>query len=491
MTLLTLGQARGAAASKAALRDSSLPPELPPGSTEIAAARVVDGALQVELPSLGAIRVQLVENTALFSTSYVESVDGVPLARPAGSARHYHGDMSHPQSDAAQVHCAALSVVTGADGRRRLLGMVEDKRGATHYFESLEGTERGSVRRSLTSPSSAPRRQRQQLQQHAMDHVVVPPAPELEEAMGAMGSDEEGSARPSEEGSPVTSAAASAPLPKALYYEVLMVVDAPLYAQLGSNATRASEAGAVVANQVASVYASTEWGDGYTVTVVLSGQLFWSTDPAAAQLPDAGIEADFEESLTAVNRWVWSTKGTLPVHDALVVLSGREFQGLTVGLAYLGGACEQLGGCLSLSWAPNRCYKNGPCCVQWGQALVEYNAEDINPANTAAHELGHLLGFVHDGEAGAEACGLNHTMMAAIVDDTLELARFSACSIRTFRDNVAKAQDEYNHWPYECLKNNSTSNRLSTPAPNTKLSAAPAQGVATGFALVLLALALI
>ena len=128
-------------------------------------------------------------------------------------------------------------------------------------------------------------------------------------------------------------------------------------------------------------------------------------------------EVNSDELLDEVTDWATSVQNAGV--DVLSVLSGHNFDGGTIGLAYTGGACTD----------------------------YATNVNEVNPANslrysaaTVAHEIGHNLGFLHDGDE--DNCPDTGLIMAAKAGYELE-TEWSTCT-------VAKYSAVYSQ--FACLK---------------------------------------
>jgi hypothetical protein len=122
---------------------------------------------------------------------------------------------------------------------------------------------------------------------------------------------------------------------------------------------------------------------------------------------------DYQTNSSNTILQLFSGKSLSPSSDAYLLFSGRDFDGYTIGLAWIGGACNTKG------------YATG---------LVQ----ELNPAVTHiifAHELGHLLSAQHDNVFSTRPECLSNFIMGT----TLGLnppSTFSTCSRSSFSSFV-------------------------------------------------------
>lgn len=181
------------------------------------------------------------------------------------------------------------------------------------------------------------------------------------------------------------------------YLRVTLVLDAEFQARYGG--TAASVAGAVL-NIVDGVYSAQA---GVDVSLHHLRAL-----PGNGTLTSSNPNALLDAFRGYVNA------GNVPVAGVAHLLSGKDFDGSTVGLAYLGTVCNGSG------------YGTGINQITFSQAFG---------GATLAHELGHNFNAEHDSQGNA--CPASGFIMAAIINTGAPSSQFSSCSLAYFNQYLA------------------------------------------------------
>merc|ERR1712113_46398 len=107
-------------------------------------------------------------------------------------------------------------------------------------------------------------------------------------------------------------------------------------------------------------------------------------------------------------------KGGFPKHDLVMALTAQDMQlrgkSSVIGYAYVGGAC-----------------------AEGRRVTIVEDRGTYNGVGTAAHEIGHLLGVVHDGDRGHESCRASGYIMSPWSNGAKQ---WSDCSVKQMRDFV-------------------------------------------------------
>lgn len=245
-----------------------------------------------------------------------------------------------------------------------------------------------------------------------------------------------------------------------LYIEVLAVADEVRLGMFDST-DELSDSNIRIVNQIAAHYSNTNWS-GVDISVSLSGQITFTTNLLDLTAQSDGSYAS-SDLLVAFNEFRREYIDSLPSHDVAHLLSGRDLEGSVIGLGYVGGACDDDSQCEELNNANNYCNVNG-CCVRIAGSISQQTVSyEVFGGETAAHEIGHQLGFQHDGTEGCASSG--YIMQAsASVSAASESLTFSSCSIATFVERFETSYETSGYQPYVCFLNvpNTTSDSLTT-----------------------------
>ncbi|XP_022614831.1 zinc metalloproteinase-disintegrin-like batroxstatin-3 [Seriola dumerili] len=161
--------------------------------------------------------------------------------------------------------------------------------------------------------------------------------------------------------------------------------------------------------------------------VALVGLEIWNNNDLISVTPPAGANLD------AFMKWRNSELVKKKKHDNAHLISGIDFEGSTVGLAFIGTLCTD----------------NSVGVVQ------DHNDRAIAVGATLAHEMGHNLGMDHD-DSSACACSGDSCIMAAALSWNIPRT-FSSCSSSNYERYLTSRSPS-------CLLDKPDYRSLETPA---------------------------
>ncbi|XP_034396748.1 zinc metalloproteinase-disintegrin-like lachestatin-2 [Cyclopterus lumpus] len=179
---------------------------------------------------------------------------------------------------------------------------------------------------------------------------------------------------------------------KQKYIELFLVADNRLYEKMERDKTKLRQRIFEIVNFVNMVYKPLR------TFIALVGLEIWSGQDMIPVTPPAGANLD------AFMKWRNSVLVKRKKHDNAHLISGIDFEGATVGLAYIATLCT-------------------------GQSVgvvQDHNDLSIAVGATLAHEMGHNLGMNHD-DSSTCACSGDSCIMAAALSWNIPRT-FSSCS---------------------------------------------------------------
>uniref|UniRef100_A0A1A8I505 A disintegrin and metallopeptidase domain 28 n=2 Tax=Nothobranchius kuhntae TaxID=321403 RepID=A0A1A8I505_NOTKU len=176
------------------------------------------------------------------------------------------------------------------------------------------------------------------------------------------------------------------------YNELILVADNREYLKMNKDLTALRKRIFEIVNFVNTAYKPLR------TFIALVGLEVWSNSDLITVTPPAGANLD------AFKSWRNSDLIKRQKHDNAHLISGIDFEGPTVGLAYIGTLCSD----------------SSVGVVQ------DHNDRAIAVGATLAHEMGHNLGMNHDDSSGC-VCSADSCIMAAALSSNVPRT-FSSCS---------------------------------------------------------------
>ncbi|KAM9311984.1 zinc metalloproteinase-disintegrin-like protein H3 [Gastrophryne carolinensis] len=205
------------------------------------------------------------------------------------------------------------------------------------------------------------------------------------------------------------------------YVKVYLVADKSIFKKYNNNTERCKERFFEMINYVNELYLAL-----HTFVAVIGIEI-WQNKDQFEVVTAAGTNLD---RLSA-----WRKNSLLPrkPHDNAQFLTDYDFDGATVGLAYVGSMCSDM-------------YSTG--------VIQDHSKPAVAVGATLAHEMGHNLGMNHD-TSSCTCAGDSCVMSATVSYNSPRL--FSSCSLQNFQEFI------YDKMP-ECMRDVPLKQNVQSPS---------------------------
>nr|F8RKV9.1 RecName: Full=Zinc metalloproteinase-disintegrin-like MTP9; AltName: Full=Snake venom metalloproteinase; Short=SVMP; Flags: Precursor [Drysdalia coronoides]AEH95529.1 MTP9 [Drysdalia coronoides] len=204
------------------------------------------------------------------------------------------------------------------------------------------------------------------------------------------------------------------------YIELYVVVDNRMYRNYNSNRDAINERVYEMVNTLNVMYRPLNF------FIALIGLEIWSNQD------EINIEPEVAVTLRSFGEWRNTTLLPRKRNDNAQLLTGIDFNGATVGLAYVGTLCRP---------------------TQSVAVIQDHSKRTSMVASTMAHELGHNLGINHD--SASCNCNAGPCIMSATISNQ-PLSEFSSCSVQEHQRYLLRVRPQ-------CILNKPLSTDIVTP----------------------------
>jgi len=166
------------------------------------------------------------------------------------------------------------------------------------------------------------------------------------------------------------------------------------------------------------------------ITIEMLANDLFDTSVAASPVLDAGDLLTNIETKKNNAQIPFITNNSALTH----LVTGRDFNGGTLGVAYLGSVCQANG------------FSTGTSSIFFTDPTDPTTPNIPLTAVVVAHELAHNLGSDHDGPGANVLCPSSTFFMSPIIDPAFNLNGFSSCSVADIEATLSSLVN-----PEQCL----------------------------------------